>query len=91
MASRGVDHARGETLPAPTSKGELMPDSDQATSNLLEGVSVVILARNEEACLGPIIEGAKGVSDEVVVVDGHSTDRTVEIAREFNAKIIDRP
>lgn len=49
-------------------------------------VSVIVPARNEEACLGACLEslaGQQGVSFEIIVVDDGSTDRTVAIARSF--------
>jgi glycosyltransferase involved in cell wall biosynthesis len=49
-------------------------------------VSVIVPARNEEACLGACIESLAaqtGVSFEVIVVDDGSTDRTREIAQSF--------
>jgi glycosyltransferase involved in cell wall biosynthesis len=63
--------------------------SDQAAGTvhsgdaLLQGVSAIIPARNEERCIGEIIEKTRPFCDEVVVVDGHSNDRTAEIARSF--------
>ena len=52
----------------------------------LPEVSVIVPARNEEASLGRCLEslaGQEGVSHEIVVVDDHSTDRTLEIAKSF--------
>lgn len=49
-------------------------------------VSVIVPARNEEACLGPCLESLlrqEGVSFEVIVVDDGSADRTREIAESF--------
>ena len=49
-------------------------------------VSVIVPARNEEACLGACLEslaGQQGVSLEIIVVDDGSTDRTSEIAHSF--------
>ena len=49
-------------------------------------MSVIVPARNEEACLGACLEslaGQQGVSFEIIVVDDGSTDRTSEIARSF--------
>jgi len=49
-------------------------------------VSVIVPARNEEACLGACLQslvGQAGVSFEIIVVDDGSTDRTPEIARSF--------
>ncbi len=49
-------------------------------------VSVIVPARNEEACLQACLESLvaqTGVAFEVIVVDDHSTDRTREIAFSF--------
>jgi glycosyltransferase involved in cell wall biosynthesis len=54
-------------------------------------LSVVIITHNEEANLGRTLESVKTlVSDgkgEIIVVDSGSTDRTVEIAKSFGAKV----
>ena len=49
-------------------------------------VSVIVPARDEEACLGCCLESLAaqtGVSFEIIVVDDGSTDRTREIAQSF--------
>ncbi len=49
-------------------------------------VSVIVPARNEEACLGAGLEslaGQQDVSFEIIVVDDGSTDRTAATARSF--------
>lgn len=43
-------------------------------------VTVAILSRNEEATIAEVIRGVKPHGDEILVIDGHSTDRTREIA-----------
>lgn len=51
-------------------------------------VSIIVPARNEEACLGACLEslvGQAGVDVEVIVVDDGSTDRTRQIAESFPA------
>jgi glycosyltransferase involved in cell wall biosynthesis len=54
-------------------------------------LSVVIITYNEEANLAPTLESVKPlVSDgkgEIIVVDSGSTDRTLEIAKSFGAKV----
>jgi glycosyltransferase involved in cell wall biosynthesis len=53
-------------------------------------LSVVIITHNEEANIGRTLESVRPlVSDggEIVVVDSGSTDRTVEIAKSFGAKV----
>ena len=49
-------------------------------------VSVIVPARNEEACLALCLESLvsqAGIAFEIIVVDDASTDRTAEIARSF--------
>src|SRR5450631_1669904 len=49
-------------------------------------VSVIVPARNEEACLGACLSSLlaqTGIDFEIIVVDDASTDRTREIARSF--------
>jgi glycosyltransferase involved in cell wall biosynthesis len=54
-------------------------------------LSVVIITHNEEANLGRTLSGVKalvsGGKGEIIVVDSASTDRTVEIAKSFGAKV----
>ena len=51
-------------------------------------VSVVIPALNEEQTIVEIIEGCKPHADELIVVDGHSQDRTREVSEEHGARVI---
>lgn len=52
-------------------------------------VSVQVITLNEEANIGPCIEcAAAGDPAEIVVIDGGSTDRTVEIARALGARVL---
>ncbi|MEK9629523.1 MAG: glycosyltransferase family 2 protein [Nitrospinota bacterium] len=54
----------------------------------MEKLSVTIITKNEESNIGRCLESLKWV-DEVVVVDTHSSDRTVEICRQHTDKIFD--
>ena len=49
-------------------------------------LSVAIITYNEEGNLGRTLESVR-FADEIVVVDSGSTDRTVEIAESFGAKV----
>jgi glycosyltransferase involved in cell wall biosynthesis len=51
-------------------------------------ISVVIPARNEAANIGWVLRRLPACVDEVVLVDGRSTDGTVEIAREVRPDIV---
>ena len=51
-------------------------------------ISVVIPALNEEHTIAEIIEGAKPYADEILVVDGHSQDRTREVAETLGVRVI---
>lgn len=45
-------------------------------------VSLLIPTRNEEGCIGRVLaEVPRDVVDEIVIVDGHSTDKTLEEVR----------
>jgi glycosyltransferase involved in cell wall biosynthesis len=60
-----------------------MPDTTPA-------VSVAIITLNEEVNLARTLASVAW-AEQIVVVDSGSTDRTVEIAREFGATVIERP
>ena len=47
----------------------------------LPSVSLVIPTLNEEANIGRVLKWVPELVDEVIVVDGGSKDRTVEVAR----------
>jgi glycosyltransferase involved in cell wall biosynthesis len=51
-------------------------------------ISVVIPTRNEEGMIKEIIDGCRPYADELMVVDGHSTDKTREIAEAAGVKVI---
>lgn len=50
-------------------------------------ISLCMIVKDEEDFLPGCLESVRGVVDEIVLVDTGSTDRTVEIAREFGAKV----
>jgi len=47
-----------------------------------------VLGRNEERNLPRLFASLEGLADEIVYVDTGSTDRSVEIARSFGAKVV---
>ena len=50
-------------------------------------VTVVIPTRNEEGLIGEIVDAVRPYGD-VLVVDGHSTDRTREVAAAHGARVV---
>ncbi len=50
-------------------------------------LSLCMIVKNEESSLPNTLNSVKGVVNEMVVLDTGSTDRTVEIAQEFGAKV----
>ncbi len=52
------------------------------------GLSVGIITKNEEKIIKKTLEAVEKIADEIVIVDSHSTDRTLEIANNFGSKII---
>ncbi|KKW69227.1 glycosyl transferase [Lampropedia cohaerens] len=53
-------------------------------------LTIAILTFNEERLIGRCLESA-AFADEVVVVDSGSTDKTVEVARSYGAKVFVHP
>ena len=53
-----------------------------------ETVSVIIPALNEQRNIGWVLERLPSMVDEVILVDGHSVDRTVAVARAARPDIV---
>jgi len=51
-------------------------------------LSVAIATYNEEENIGRCLKSIQQLADEIVIVDGSSTDRTEEIAEKLGAKVI---
>ena len=54
-------------------------------------ISACYMVKNEENNLPRSLESVKSAVDEIIVVDTGSTDRTIEIAENYGAKVIQTP
>ncbi|MCL4419912.1 glycosyltransferase family 2 protein [Patescibacteria group bacterium] len=57
----------------------------------MKKISVALATYNEEKNIGDCLKSVKDIADEIVIVDGMSNDRTVEIAKSYDAKVIQVP
>jgi glycosyltransferase involved in cell wall biosynthesis len=54
----------------------------------MKKLTVALATYNEEANIEACLDSVKDIAEEIVVVDGSSTDQTVSIAKRYNAKVI---
>ncbi len=71
----------------PVTAGKVLPKKQSAKVRL----SVCMIVKDEEKMLPDCLESIKGLYDELIVVDTGSSDRTVDIAEQFGAKIYHHP
>lgn len=57
----------------------------------MKKLSVTLAVYNEENYLSRCLSSVKDIADEIVIVDGMSTDKTVAVARKFRAKVFRVP
>ena len=79
MTMRTAEQKAGRAARRAVSWPPLDPDA---------GVTVVIPTKNEEGLIAEIITAARPHAAEILVVDGHSTDRTRDIAAEMGARVV---
>jgi glycosyltransferase involved in cell wall biosynthesis len=53
----------------------------------MKTLSVVLAVHNEEKNLAGCLDSIKDLADEIIIVDGDSTDGTVEIAKKYGARV----
>ncbi len=68
------------------------PTDDSSDRALFEQreqrISVVVPARNEEEGIGAVLQACLTYADEILVVDGHSTDRTRKVAEDLGVRVV---
>ncbi|MCX7875602.1 MAG: glycosyltransferase [Melioribacteraceae bacterium] len=50
-------------------------------------ISLCMIVKNEEKYLSECLESVKNIVDEIIIVDTGSTDNTIDIAKNYNAKV----
>jgi len=58
---------------------------------LKQDITIIILTFNEELHIRRAIESASRIANDVIVVDSYSTDQTINIALELNARVLQHP
>lgn len=53
----------------------------------MDGLSFFVVTHNEEATIARCLSSIRDIVDEIVIVDGESTDKTIEIAQSFGKKV----
>lgn len=71
--------------------GQLPSSFKPASSGRKSTISVCMMVKNEEKRLPVALASVKDWVDEIIVVDTGSTDRTIEIAESFGARIYHHP
>jgi dolichol-phosphate hexosyltransferase len=56
----------------------------QASSNY----TIIVPAKNEEETIGDVLRGICRMTDDLIMVDGHSSDKTAAIAETYGARVI---
>lgn len=53
-----------------------------------QGITALILTRNEELALGACIDSLEGLAEDIAVIDSDSVDSTTQVAREHGARVV---
>jgi glycosyltransferase involved in cell wall biosynthesis len=80
--------AAAAALPALARRAERVAAAARPAEGMT--LSLCMIVRDEEEMLPRSLAAVRDAVDEIVVVDTGSVDRTVEIARSFGAKVIER-
>lgn len=64
-----------------------LPDAIERAESKAQSLSVCLIVKNEEKFLAQSLKSVRDIAQQIIVVDTGSTDRTVEIAKEFGAEI----
>jgi tetratricopeptide (TPR) repeat protein len=93
LAERDLQQFQMLRLNQASSESSLEPLLAEMDESVGKGpsISLCLIARNEEAHLSKLLSSVHAAVDEIILVDTGSTDRTVEIARSYGARVIEFP
>ena len=69
----------------------LTKERDMNPEIKIPSISLCMIVKNEEENLPRCLDSIKDYVDEIIIVDTGSTDRTIEIANDFGAKVFIHP
>ena len=72
----------------PAKLGTINLDRKLALQSPRQLVSTCMIVKNEEAMLGRALASVADISDEIIIADNGSTDRTLDIAKQYGATIV---
>jgi glycosyltransferase involved in cell wall biosynthesis len=80
----------GAPTKPPTSTSKLLASSKNGptAADVRRKLSIFLITYNEERRIGATLAAVQGLGDEIVIIDSGSTDKTVEIARTYGARVI---
>jgi tetratricopeptide (TPR) repeat protein len=76
-------------VPGLAARARRLAPKAQPAKDMTLGLCMIV--KDEEEMLGKCLEAAAPAVDEIIIVDTGSTDRTIEIAKEFGATVIEQP
>ena len=56
----------------------------------MKKISAILITHNEEEKIEQALKRLRSVSDEIIVVDSHSTDSTIEICHQYTDRVIEK-
>ncbi|HJS97022.1 MAG TPA: glycosyltransferase, partial [Solirubrobacteraceae bacterium] len=77
------------TVPALAARARRLAPKAQPAKDLTLGLCMIV--KDEEETLPKCLAAVAPAVDEIVIVDTGSSDRTIEIAKEFGATVIEQP
>jgi glycosyltransferase involved in cell wall biosynthesis len=93
LGRRRQSHRAGKPLhaavPGLSARARKLAPKAQPAKNLTLGLCMIV--KDEEEMLPKCLAAVAPAVDEIVIVDTGSTDRTIEIAKEFGATVIEQP